>query len=344
MAVIAATAVIGLSFESEARSWLFVLGATIGNVVFVSVIAASYLSSRWRADCRWEAVLKIEPQARLHAMVLDAPTSVSLWRLGALDSTLSVAKFHGMRPALTAAFSQRGMRIYAGVRDPRVVADIPWGQVDSVSTERVRRNGLKRSSVLRIRLNAPGDEPELFFTVGSSGWKAIASEKDLVDLCLAIQLHIRAAKRRGPRDDLAGPALHRVPFGTVVAANVGYGARTYFNRDQALIGILGCIYVTGWVNSSLVFLTRHLSPFVTGFAASYSNVFLFGLILLLARRAYVSAFYRETRGGYTTLRWLAGDIPQVDEVSGRVVRMAGQRLLSKDEEEADFSRVRSKTP
>ncbi|MFE4951637.1 hypothetical protein ACFQ9V_16185 [Leifsonia sp. NPDC056665] len=343
MAVIAGTAVIDLSFESEATSQFFVLGVTIGNVVFVSVIVASDLSSRWRADSRWKAVRRIEPEARLHSMVLDAPTCVSLWRLGALDSTLSVAKFHGMRAALTAAVSQRGMRIYAGVRDPRVVADIPWSHFDAVSTERVRRNGLKRSRVLRIRLNAPGDELQLFFTVGSSGWKAIASEKDLDDLRLAIQQHKRAENPRAGAD-LAGPALRRVPFGTVVAANVGYGARTYFNRDQALIGILGCIYVTGWVNSSFVFLTRHLSPFVTGFAASYSNVFLFGLILLLARRAYVSAFFRETRGGYTTLRWLAGDIPQVDEVSGRVVRMAGQRLLSKDEEEADFSRVRSKTP
>ena len=281
--VAASTALLVFGFLGEATSWSYVLGNAVGNLAFVSVLVAGNVLSRWRADARWKAVRKIEPDALLQEFVLDAPTSVSLSRLGVLDSVLSVSRFHAGSSALTVAFSPEGIRIYAGVRVARKAAEILWSDVEAVKTVRVRRNGGRTRAVLRFSFSNPADTPHLFFTVGSSRWLWLASERQLDDLAATLQQYLRGAKLpETRRKGSATTPLVWMPFGSVLTTNAGYGARTYFNRYQVLVGILGSIYVTGWVNSFFVFLTRDLPPFVSGVASSYSNVFVFGLILAIA--------------------------------------------------------------
>lgn len=342
LAVVVMTVVIAFSFQTEAKSSLFVLGAAAGDFIFMLVFVTAYVLPRRRADLRWKAVQKIEPDAIVQEIVMDAPTCVSLSRLGALDSALSMSPYHATRSALTAAFSEDGLRIYGGVRVVSNVADIPWEQVESIRAENTRHSGTKTVPVVCLRLSSPANKPQLFLTVGSSRWSGISSERALDDLCMALRQQSRVQSRVQSGEDSVVLPTPRVWFGAAIAENIGFGARTYFNRFRALVGILGAVYITGWVNSSLVFLTRTAPPVLSGIAASYVNVVLFWLLLFLARRAYVSAFLRETRSGYTSLRWLVGDIPQVDELSGRVVRIAGQDPLSKEEEQAYFRKVRSK--
>ncbi|MGD8169118.1 hypothetical protein ACEXOS_018020 [Herbiconiux sp. P16] len=297
------------------------IGAGVGLLVAVLVPAM-----KWRLDVRYDRVIARHPGA----VVIDAGKSKE-----SMAALRSVTELPPATPdsALSIAVAHDGVHVYSGSAASGPLASIEWSHIVGFGEGFAATGSQTRPAVL--------------LEVGTAG--GVVS----VPLVVVTEWYLFANARRVSRlrEELEGLRGTGAATGTATsAATTGYTtptrrellggptSRTWAVVSRAL-GILGTVVVVG-----TVVLTVALSG---GSMRSISiiplaAVFMVSLLLSVgALFLSVRAERRESAAGYTLARLGDVSVDQVDPKTGFVLRRAGERQLTKQQETAERQRTRA---
>lgn len=313
----------------------FWIGLLVGTGLALIASLVPIVLHSWRAAKRSRKVLEAEPNALVWEGALDPSTASSLSALGAPISSRPHFQFGAH--ALTVGVTSDAVHVFAGYRSVEKIFTAHLHSVERVTVVSVH-NGWRSIPAVRLDLVSDDASCPLFLTLRSKQWPWATSGHEarlLRDKITSLSLRQDAG---GPRPKVE---LSSGPVGRIQMLQ-SFSARSRFATFRRTSDVLLVLYIAGVVGKFAEILTASLPDFFRGLAASPVNLLPFVLILYALRLFYGRAFYGETLAGYTTLRWLVGVFPQVDEATGSVIRRAGEQPLSRSQEKDALS-ARSST-
>lgn len=288
----------------------------------MGLLAVGLLASFAPHDTRYLVLRDRSPEAIVIQALRDPDNTSALVELAAISSRSML----DLRWTFSIAFDRSGIVVWDGGSDPKKVGAIPWSAVSATELgDAYRPTTFGSQPYYRLLIAFDVGEGSVTLPFGVSRVPRFLSrrftldENELADLAIRLR-----ALRDGREPSRARPVLSHTPAGLTPGPTAWK-----LNR----LGPLPTLW-WGWV-SQAAFLTAVLSlvlrlpGWVTWSAVAVSIVIL--AVMLLRARQAATASKREAYAGYTTLNGVSLALEQRHPVSGRVIRAADDRALTKAE-------------